>query len=142
MRRCIIARYSDEFRASAVVMLEANGYPDKKGVMHHISKQLQVPRRTLRRWYHRSFEPPADNLVTQKKETLKELLEFELRGIFNELPDARQDADYRELATAAGIFIDKLTLLGGGPTSREERDVRITIERRDQLHDQIEHTTP
>jgi hypothetical protein len=96
----------------------------------------------LRRWYHRSFEPPADNLVTQKKETLKELLEFELRGIFNELPDARQDADYRELATAAGIFIDKLTLLGGGPTSREERDVRITIERRDQLHDQIEHTTP
>jgi hypothetical protein len=32
------------------------------------------------------------------------------------MPDARKDADYRELATAFGIFFDKHQILQGEPT--------------------------
>ena len=44
--------YDDKFRASAVVMLKAAGYPDNKYKLQEIADHLRVPSRTLRRWFN------------------------------------------------------------------------------------------
>lgn len=44
----------------------------------------------------------------------------ELQAILEELPNARPDADFKELATSFGIFVDKLQLLEGKATERVE----------------------
>lgn len=40
-------KYDDEFRASAVLMLEAAGYPDTEGALARVSELLGVPARIL-----------------------------------------------------------------------------------------------
>jgi len=93
-------RYSDDYRASAVLMVEADGDP---------TKNVHVKRLDLRR------------AITD-----------ELRGIFEELGNARGDASYRDLATAAGIFFDKLQLLNGDSTANTNQ--RILVEYYDDTH--------
>jgi transposase-like protein len=127
-------RYSDDFRASAVIMLQAEGYPDRKGALSKVARYLGVHMTSLNRWYNKMQNPPPLLLATNKKADLQEYLEAEIIAIFNELPDARLDADYREMATAAGIFIDKLNLLRGGATARSEDEITIRIVREDAKH--------
>jgi transposase-like protein len=109
-------RYDDKFRANAVLLLEAAGYPDKIGALTQVSNNLKVPKRTLSRWYNKEQNPPPDNLVTEKKAELKDLLKREIEGALGDMPNARQDASYRDLGTVTGILIDKLQLLTGKPT--------------------------
>jgi len=118
-------RYDDKFRANAIVFLEAAGYPDKKGALEQVSKQLNCPHPTLHRWFQAKNNPPPSELVQEKREDLKELLEKELRAIFKEMPDARGDAGYRDLGTVAGILFDKKQLLEGKPTEITQ-DVTLT----------------
>ena len=70
-------QYSDEFRASAVVMLESQGYPDVTGALSAVASHLHVPARTLSRWYRRENNPPPDNLVREKSGDLAALLRQE-----------------------------------------------------------------
>jgi len=130
-----MARWSDEFRAMSVVMLEAEGYPQRKGALMEVAKTLKVPKSTLSRWYTGKSNPPPPETVTIKKEQIIAMLKGEIGAALNEMPKARPDADYRELATTIGILVDKLQLLEGEPTSRtevihglsdEERANRIT----------------
>lgn len=129
-----MARYTDDYRASAVVMLRSEGYPEQKGALTRISRYLKVPHSTLLRWYHAKSNPPPSEIVQIKKEQIIELLLGEAYGALKEMKDARLDADYRELATAAAILIDKWQLLEGKPTERhdhthtvEERANRIAV---------------
>lgn len=115
-----MARYSDDFRASAVLMLQAAGYPDTVGALTRVSEHLGVSRTTLRRWFKRESNPPPDELVREKTFDLVAAIRGEIAAILGEMPDARSEANYRELATAFGIFTDKLQLLSGEPTGREE----------------------
>lgn len=109
-------RYDDKFRASAVVMLEAAGYPDRKGALEKAAKACKAPESTLRGWYNETHNPPPAKLRAEKKLELADLLKNELGGIFRDMPGARPDASYRDLGTVAAIFIDKLQLLEGKPT--------------------------
>lgn len=119
-------RYSDDFRASAVLMVEAEGYPAKKGAVKRVADHLGIEERTLRRWVTGASNPPPDTAVRVKRLDLRKVISDELRGIFDEMGRAREDASYRDLATAAGIFIDKLQLLNGDPTANTNQ--RIIIE--------------
>jgi len=74
-------RYDDKFRANAVVLLEAAGYPNKKGALELVSKQLSCPCPTLHRWAKGKNNPPPSDIVNEKRKELKELLEDELRAI-------------------------------------------------------------
>lgn len=112
-----MARYTHKFRASAVVMLQAEGYPGREGALTKISRQLNVPKSTLYRWYKREVDIPVAEIETQKK-TMLEYIEAELIGIFGDLPDARLDASYRDIGTVMGILLDKRQLLTGGATKR------------------------
>ena len=109
-------RYDDKFRASAVVMLEAAGYPDREGALAQVAKSCKVPHNTLMGWYHAERNPPPSKLRQEKRTELTDLLRNELEAIFGELPNARPGASFRDLGTVAGIFIDKLQLLEGKPT--------------------------
>lgn len=112
--------YDDKFRASAVVMLEAAGYPDKKGALTRVANNLKVPARTLSRWFNGENNPPPDNIVSEKTFELEAFLETEVVAIFKRMPSERDEATYRELGTVAGILIDKLQLVSGKATARME----------------------
>lgn len=109
--------YDDKFRASAVVMLEAAGYPDKKGALTQVAAHIGVPHPTLSRWYNAQRNPPPNEVVQEKRRELKDLLNDELAAIFTAMPGARKDASYRDLGTVAGILFDKRQLIEGKPTS-------------------------
>lgn len=112
--------YDDKFRASAVVMLEAAGYPNEKGALTKTAAHIGVPARTLSRWFNGEQNPPPDQTVNEKRDELSVLLDTEIRAILGDMPEARKDASYRDLGTVAGILIDKIQLITGKPTSRSE----------------------
>lgn len=110
-------RYDDKFRASAVVMLEAAGYPGRLGALAQVSQRLKVPETTLHGWARATRNPPPAELRTEKRGELIDWIRAELSGIFEAMPGARPDASYRDLGTVAGILTDKLQLLTGNPTN-------------------------
>jgi transposase-like protein len=106
-------RRSDDFRAGAVLMVQASGWPQEKGGLVQVAKHLNVNERTLRRWVMGDSNPPPDKIVRTKKLDLQEVIRTELQGVFIEMGRARPEASYRDLGTVAGILIDKLQLLNG-----------------------------
>lgn len=119
-------RYTDDFRASTVLMLEAAGYPDTKGALSRVSVQVGAPISTISRWFHGVKNPPPPELANEKRIDLVAAIKNEVYEILGEMPSARSEADYRALATALGIMVDKLQLLSGKPTERSENTHIIT----------------
>lgn len=101
-------------------MLEAAGYPKRDGALSQVAGHLGVPLSTLRGWFNGTRNPPPAKLRNEKRFDLREAIQKELADIFPAMADKRQDATYRELATAAGILVDKIQLLTGQPTWRGE----------------------
>ena len=124
-----MARYSDEERANAVLMLEAAGYPKTEGALSRVARRLSIPHQTLSRWGRRAQNPPPHKLVQEKKFDLIQAIRDEVQAVLGDMPDARQDADYRALTTALGIMVDKLQLLTGEPTERVDMVSRIVEKR-------------
>lgn len=108
--------YDDKFRASAVVMLKSQGYPEMKGALAFVAKHLKVPAMTLSRWFHAANNPPPHELVTEKAFDMRAAIQAELQAIVKTMPTARADATYSQLGTVWGILFDKARLLDGLPT--------------------------
>ena len=104
-------------------MLEAAGYPDQKGALVAVAKNVKIPYQTLSRWARGVQNPAPHQVVHEKKVTLIDLLESEIRAIYAEMPNARSDASYRDLGTVNGILHDKLQLLTGGPTANINQQI-------------------
>lgn len=119
-------RYDDKFRANAVVLLEAAGYPNKPGALGTTAKRLGIPDRTLSRWARKEQNAAPDEIVTEKRVELADLLRAEIRNALGAMDEARPEASYRDLATSIGIMTDKLQLLTGEPTDNNR--TRIVIE--------------
>jgi len=113
-------RYTDDFRASAVLMLEAAGYPDRDGSLTAVSNRLNVPMSTLRRWFLGTSNPPPANIGNEKRFDMRQAIQDELAEIFKEMGNARQEATYRDLGWVAGVLFDKRQILDGQPTWRVE----------------------
>lgn len=113
-------RYDDDFRAAAVLMLEAAGYPDREGALSQVAGRLNLSRSTLRSWFTGEHNPPPVNIHHEKRFDLIQAIRDELASIFPALGGKRDEATYRELVTAVGILTDKLQLLTGQPTWRGE----------------------
>ena len=113
-------RYTDDFRTSAVLYLEAAGYPNVPGALTTVSNRLDVPARTLSRWFNGESNPPPDKDVTKKRVDLVQMLRDEVTAALSEMNHARSEASYRDLGVVIGIAIDKLQLLSGQPTERVE----------------------
>lgn len=110
-------QYTDEFRAEAVVLLMAAGYPDKKGSLTATANQLGIHARTLSRWAKGEQNPPPDQTVTEKKANIGERLDQEMDAIFEQMKTTRAKANYQQLATAFAIMFDKRQLVLNKPTA-------------------------
>lgn len=113
-------RYDDKFRASAVVMLEAAGYPGKEGALMDVCRHLSMPHNTLRNWYHAERNPPPSDLRQHIKKSLVEMLDDMAFKLIGAMPSKITDANLQQVATTLGIVIDKKQLLIGQPTWRIE----------------------
>lgn len=116
-----MARYSDEFRAQVIALLDgANYYENKTKAVTEVYKYLQgkVPMRTLYRWGNRENRPAPAKLVTEKKGNMADALEALTWALVEHAaqPDTIDDMSGREAATSIGIYIDKMRLLRGLPT--------------------------
>lgn len=109
-------RYDDKFRASAVVMLEAAGYPDKDGSLMEVARHLGVPHNTIRAWYHAEHNPPPSELRQEKKRELVIELEEIAYLLIKAIPGKIDEANLQQTATSMAIAIDKMQLLKGQPT--------------------------
>lgn len=123
-------RYTDEFRANVVLMLEAAGYTgdketSKDGSLSAVSRRTDVPLSTLRRWFIKQQNPPPAELVNKKRIDFEQAITAEMSAILEEMGSAREDAPYNHLATAFGILFDKYQLLTGGATANENKQVLI-----------------
>lgn len=109
-------RYDDEFRASAVLMLEAAGYPDREGALTAVAKKLGTPHNTIRNWFHAVHNPAPAKIRHEKKFNLITEL-TELLGLhIQEAKMAVTESGLGDLDRGIGILIDKLQLLQGKPT--------------------------
>ncbi len=99
-------------------MLEGMGYPNKKGALKAVHNHTRIPMPTLFRWFHGQQNPPPSDLVNETKIDLVAAIKRELADLFPAMAGARDEASYKDMATSAGILIDKLQLLEGKPTER------------------------
>lgn len=111
-------RYSDEFRAGAVLMLRAAGYPERRGALMEVANNLGVSHSLVRRWFTKEINPPPSKIAQIKMSDIVELLKKEVVAALQELPNARGDADYLDIGKVMGIMVDKLQLLSGEATER------------------------
>lgn len=112
-RRVSKPTYTDEYRASCVVMLEAAGYPDTLGALERVARATGAPARTLSRWYNGESNPPPDRIVTGIKRDLAGMLQeaAELHAARLTDADVADGTSARDSAVVMGIAIDKLRLL-------------------------------
>ena len=101
-------------------MLEADGYPDRKGSLEHVSKHLGVPRSTIQSWFTGSRNPPPPEMRREKKATLLEELVDLLGLTITAAKGTVDEANFREQVVGIGIIVDKIQLLTGQPTWRGE----------------------
>ena len=113
-------RYDDKFRASAVVMLEATGYPEIEGGLSQTAKHLGVPLSTLKGWFKLEHNPPPAQLRNEKKQDLVIELENVAYLLVKAMPGKIDEASLQQIATSMAIAIDKMQLLKGQPTWRGE----------------------
>jgi len=109
-------RYTDDFRASACLFLESEGYPETKGALAAVSKKLKVPASTLHGWFMAKHNPVSAQVRSIKKAEIVEMIRAEIYEALKAAPIQRELADYRELITSAAILVDKLQLLEDKPT--------------------------
>lgn len=135
-------KYSDKEKVAAVIQLEASGYEEnQRRALRIVSARNGISKTTLRSWYnatHRPDKKPAHSgvdpeIYTEEKESLRDLFDTELRAVLKDMPERREDADYRTLVTAAGVLADKLLRLEGKPAWKVEiiqlvRDGKTTID--------------
>lgn len=111
-------RYTDKFRASAIVMLEAAGYPQRIGALTEVSRKLNVPLPTLTRWYTRQQSPPPNELVISTRVNMADELEAIVWKMMHHVKrdDVIDEMGGRETSQSIGVLIDKMRLLRGLPT--------------------------
>lgn len=108
--------YTDAFRATAVAALIADGYPEREGALSKVAKAFNLHARTLQRWADDVQSAPPDDLVTQKKAGMADLIEKEIYEVLDLMPEKRERANYSQLAIVLGVLIDKMRLLRDLPT--------------------------
>lgn len=113
-------QYSDNDKAAALAALDANG-----GNVKRTAREMSLAVSTLKRWRDGQVNDDVTALRPQKRAELAAVIREELYAILELLPEKRDDATYSQLATAAGIFTDKLRLLNGEDTSKVGVDIVI-----------------
>lgn len=138
--------YTDKFKATVLLMLEAAGGVGHHSAMAQVSKKYGVPYRTLQGWANNGVKQidlqaktEIDELMDDTRKELVELFDTEVRSIFGSLEGKREEATYKELAWAAAVFLDKLQLLNNKPTQNVQQAISFI---RSGVSTLPEHLTP
>lgn len=126
-------QYDDKFRASAVVMLEAAGYPDTPGALKRVATHLHMPQMTLSRWARATNNPPPTEIVTEKRGELLDSLKALAWKLVDAMPTKIEDANLQQSGTVLGIVMDKVLLLEGKATERVDHTGLSDTERTDRV---------
>lgn len=108
--------YTDEYRASACVAAIAAGYPQTKGALTRVARELGIPYQLLSQWVRAINNAPPQEILQEKVLSMRDLIENEMRSIMTTMPTKRGLANYGSLGTVYGILFDKLRLLDNLPT--------------------------
>lgn len=111
-------RYDDKFRASACLMLQAQGYPEMKGSLTYVAEALHVPARTLSRWFNGEQNPPPVEVVNEKRPELITLFENIAYKMLShaQRDDVIESMSGKDAVIAGATATDKMRLLQGLPT--------------------------
>lgn len=138
--------YTDKFKATVLLMLEAAGGPHHHNAMAQVARKYGVPYRTLQGWVNNGVKQidiqaktEIDELIADTRQELVELFDTEVRSILNTLGDRRDEASYKDLAWAAAVFVDKLQLLNNRPTQNVQQAISFI---RTGVSTLPEHLTP
>lgn len=131
-------QYSDQFRADAVLMLEAAGYPAQVGALARVATSLGVSHSVLRRWYLQTQNPPPSDLVQEKRRDLREMLQDILYGFSSEVlrrieANELEDVPLNQVMQGLGISFDKHQLISGKPTEIIEDAALTDTERANRI---------
>ena len=111
--------YTPEFRAQALVTLEAN-----EGNVLRTSEQLGIGEATLRHWVAENNDHKSDlaiataEILPETRESFISELKTLRNKVLRHLDGIVSDLKAREAAVTLGILIDKTELLEGNATSR------------------------
>lgn len=127
-----MGKFNDEYRASVVVMLQSEGYPNDEyaiGRVHNYLKQKSPypTKTTIKNWFLGDSNPPPSKNLDDKKEDMVEALKALTWKL---IEHAAKDETITEMSgqqavTSAGILIDKTRLLLEKPTEINKSDVTI-----------------
>lgn len=106
-------------------MLEAAGWPNHKGAISRTAKHLGMPEATLRMWANGKHNPVPVDVYEEKKLDMQAMLRREIYEGLKAMGGRRDEATYKDLATAVAIMIDKLQLLSGAPTENAQTTIKI-----------------
>lgn len=121
-------RYSDEDKAAALATLDA-----MDGNVNGAARKLGIAESTLRSWNNdRGVHPVVANLREKKKGELADRLKEIAHEIIDGMPDKISEASLRDSGVTLGIVLDKLQLLSGAATSRNEHRVSVLDELSDE----------
>lgn len=126
--------YSDDFRAGALLLLKAAGYPDTVGALETVARRLGVPRQTLSGWALKGAAPVPEHVMRARKLDFTDAIKLELGEIFEAMGQKRDKATYRDLTLSAGILLDKLQLLEGNATQNIQQTFTFVREGITTLH--------
>ena len=110
--------YSDAFKASAVLQVTAEGYPENPYAMKQTAAAFNIPVNTLKRWLTDSHGAPPHEIVQQQKTELSERLEQLAHKLLDHA--AKDEVIHKmtgqQAVTSVAIAIDKMRLLNNLPT--------------------------
>jgi transposase-like protein len=119
--------YTDDERGNALAALAANA-----GNVNKTARQMGIPVKTLRNWARGERHPESAQMGQRKKGPLADVFEELTRQLLGGMTPAKiAAATLQQLATSAGIAVDKMQQLRGKPTivtetlTEQELDARI-----------------
>ena len=120
--------WSDEQKAAALAAVDAAG-ADESLAVTRVSRNMKIPRSTLRVWVADRDRAAPAHLRQEKKLDLTQAIRDEIEAVLKAMGTTRADADYRALTIALGILVDKMQLLTNKPTEISEvRDWRTIMQ--------------
>lgn len=109
-------QFSDKDKAAALAVLDANN-----GNVFKTAKQLNIGRTTLEGWSKgRGINHDVPELRQHKKDEISQRLVEIVHKLIDAMPDKITDANLQQVSTSIGIAVEKIQLLDGDPTERNE----------------------
>ncbi|QEL15134.1 transposase [Limnoglobus roseus] len=117
-------RYSDDFRATAIAGLAANG-----GNVERTARALSIPAKTLEQWAKGSRNPVSAQLSGQKKLDLAEAMEQFAHNLMGVSLEKVKNLNIKDLGVTLGIVVDKLLVLNAHmKAEQQEQNVKAKEE--------------